>query len=91
MSDYIEREALLYKIRWASAVEECVMSVRRMPAADVVPVKHGMWEKTNMDGFLRCSACRDCYIDEDWLDGKKWNYCPECGAKMNGGDDDATD
>lgn len=37
MSDYIEREALLYKIRWASTVEECVMSVRRMPAADVVP------------------------------------------------------
>ena len=91
MSDYIEREALLHKIRWASAVEECVMSVRRMPAAGVVPVKHGMWEKTNMDGFLRCSACHDCYIDEDWLDGKKWNFCPECGAKMNGGDDDAAD
>lgn len=85
MSDYIEREALLHKIRWASAVEECVMSVRRMQAADVVPVKHGMWEKTNKDGFLRCSACRDCYIDDNWLDGKHWNFCPHCGADLRGG------
>lgn len=82
MSDYIEREALLHKIRWASAVEECVMSVRRMQAADVVPVKHGMWEKTSMDGFLRCSVCHDCYIDDNWLDGKHWNFCPHCGADL---------
>lgn len=84
MSDYIEREALLHKIRWASAVEECVMSVRRMQAADVVPVKHGMWEKTSMDGFLRCSVCHDCYIDDNWLDGKHWNFCPHCGADLRG-------
>ena len=36
--EYIEREALLHKIRWASSAEEAVMSVRRIPAADVVPV-----------------------------------------------------
>lgn len=36
--EYIEREALLYKIRWASSAEEAVMSVRRMPAADVIRV-----------------------------------------------------
>ena len=60
-------------------------------AADVTPIKHGVWEKTGDAYLLRCSACHDCYIDEDWLDGKKWNFCPECGAKMNGGDDDAAD
>lgn len=38
--EYIEREALLHKIRWASSAEEAVMSVRRIPAADVVPVIH---------------------------------------------------
>lgn len=36
--EYIEREALLHKIRWASSAEEAVMSVRRIPAADVAPV-----------------------------------------------------
>ena len=36
--EYIERQTLLHKIRWASSAEEAVMSVRRIPAADVVPV-----------------------------------------------------
>lgn len=58
---------------------------------EYAPVKHGVWEKTGYAYLLRCSACHDCYIDEDWLDGKKWNFCPECGAKMDGGDDDETD
>lgn len=106
MSDYIERDALMDKIgerlaylrkengdydHYTDGYEECYCKVEDAPAADVVPVKHGTWEKTNMDGFLRCSTCRDCYIDEKWLDGKKWNFCPVCGAKMNGGGDDATD
>ena len=100
MSDYIERsviERLLTiaaagdgdkkRRTWAKAI--CVL--HDAPAADVTPIKHGVWEKTGHAYLLRCSACHDCYIDEDWLDGKKWNFCPECGAKMNGGDDDATD
>ena len=36
--EYIERQTLLHKIRWASSAEEAVMSVRRIPAADVVEV-----------------------------------------------------
>lgn len=45
MSNYIEREALLRKIRWADTPEECVISARRMPAADVAPV-------------VRCKDCK---------------------------------
>lgn len=100
MSDYIERsiiERLLTiaaagdsdkkRRTWAKAI--CVL--HDAPAADVAPIKHGVWEKTDSAYLLRCSACHDCYIDEDWLDGKKWNFCPECGAKMDGGYDDAAD
>lgn len=100
MSDYIERiviERLLTiaaagdgdkkRRTWAKAI--CVL--HDAPAADVAPIKRGVWEKTGYAYLLRCSACHDCYIDEDLLDGKKWNFCPECGAKMIGGDDDATD
>ena len=53
--------------------------------------RRGRWEISPTHGFLMCSVCHNCYIDEDWLDGKKWNFCLECGAKMNGGDDDETD
>ena len=52
---------------------------------DAVPVVHGRWEKrTDVVGFVRCSNCRDCNIYDDWADGEKWNYCPNCGAKMDG-------
>lgn len=43
----------------------------------------GRWEpRTDVVGFVRCSVCHDCNVYDDWVDGKKWNYCPNCGAKM---------
>ena len=70
--------------------KECYCEVEEAPAADVVHVKHGTWEKTNMDGFLRCSACHDCYIEEIWLDGERerWNFCPHCGECLRGEEND---
>ena len=34
-------------------------------------------------GYAMCSRCEDAYVDPEWIykDGK-WNYCPNCGAKM---------
>lgn len=58
--------------------------LRSLPAADVAPVVHARWEpREDAPGFVRCSACRDCNVYDDWLDGKKWQYCPQCGAKMD--------
>lgn len=43
----------------------------------------GRWEKhKNIRGFVYCSACRDVYLDGEWLADGKWTYCPNCGAKM---------
>ena len=54
-------------------------------AKDAVEVVHGRWEpRTDAIGFVRCSVCHDCNVYDDWADGKKWNYCPNCGAKMDG-------
>ena len=51
--------------------------------ADVQPVKHGRW-----NGYETCSVCGAsksyffyCTETGDW-DGD-WNYCPNCGAKMD--------
>lgn len=46
----------------------------------------GEWEaRTDVVGFVRCSVCKDCNVYDEWVDGKKWNFCPHCGAKMKGG------
>ena len=59
--------------------------VYKAPTVDAVEVVHGRWEpRTDIIGFVRCSVCHDCNIYGDWADGKKWNYCPNCGAKMDG-------
>lgn len=99
MSDYIERGALMDKIgerlaylrkeygyydHYTDGYEECYCKVEDAPAADAAPIKHGVWEKTDSAHLLRCSACHDCYIDDNWLDGKHWNFCPHCGADLRG-------
>lgn len=50
---------------------------------DVAPVRHGHW-KTNSDrpDSLICSVC-NCGFDM-WKHDPH-NYCPNCGAKMDGG------
>lgn len=52
-----------------------------IPAADVAPVVHGMWE-TNSDrpDTLICSICK-CGFDM-WKHDPH-NYCPNCGSKMD--------
>ena len=63
-----------------------VEDVDKAPTVDAVEVVHGRWEpRQDVIGFVRCSVCHDCNIYGDWAEGKKWNYCPNCGAKMDGG------
>ena len=66
---------------------DCVLveDIDNAPTVDAVEVVHGRWEpRQDVIGFVRCSVCHDCNIYDDWADGKKWNYCPNCGAKMDG-------
>ena len=43
------------------------------------PVRHGRWEEYQVPHIVCCSEC-------DWGTGvqDKYNYCPNCGAKMDG-------
>lgn len=54
-------------------------------AREEIKRKHGRWEPhPAYKGFDRCSACCNCVIADDWADGEKWNFCPNCGARMDG-------
>lgn len=59
----------------------------KMPA-DVAPVVHGRWN--SMDGYKTRVVCSECGWDVPEY-GKFYSYCPNCGAKMDGGDSDAAD
>ena len=88
------------KIAYVAAAK-LLRSVEAIPAADVAPVAHGRW-KAQMDsarsgfqfltlpdqivGYI-CSNCGEEaieYVDDYFLP----DYCPNCGAKMDGGPDE---
>ena len=53
------------------------------PAADVIPAKRGEWTSECDD--VHCYYEHTCSICGKKIQGSKpahWNYCPNCGAKM---------
>ena len=89
MYEYIERKAIRDALYDADAITMSgVKILNQFPVADVAPVRHGRW----IDGDPYCPICRkDKFrgLDADvWADWQP-DYCPNCGAKMDGGDNDA--
>lgn len=73
---------------------ECFESfLNDVPTADVQPVLHGEWvaypeclryENAYSDDQIVCSVCGSVWnILDNCTEG--FNYCPNCGAKMDGG------
>ena len=103
MAEYIEREVLLSDIcddmcglKYTGVCENCrvVALIADAPAADVAPVVHGRWVSwEEADNFIpspdrhECSVCHDAA--QVLVNGLELlsDYCPNCGAKMDGGAD----
>ena len=63
--------------------EKFEAAIRKIQAANVAPVRHGKWEivvGSNGKEYMVCTCCR---VSQD-LTGV-FTYCPNCGAKMDGG------
>ena len=60
--------------------DEALSCIEKIPSANVAPVVHGRWIMHDDEFGLTCE-CSACHI-ETMGDG---NYCPNCGAKMDGG------
>lgn len=61
--------------------------ILQAPTIDAVSVVHGKWIKRH--GIINCSVCKRsnwsaCF--EDTV--RSFNFCPSCGAKMKGADDE---
>lgn len=85
MPEYISREAVLTVLDWDCASQDALKAIKAIPAADVSPVRHGRWIKDGEDGPVCCSECGE---EHEWGDYRA-SYCDTCGAKMDGGQDDA--
>lgn len=69
-----------YVVMWriADAINEA-------PAVDAVPVVHGRWERA-FNLKPSCSVCGEYHL-YSWSDHKNCNFCPNCGATIDGGND----
>ena len=62
--------------------------IASLSATNVAPVQHGRWIYIGKYGKYECSVCHG--IDTDCSDYygshivTEQNFCPECGAKMDG-------
>ena len=96
MSEYIERERTVELLRSLGnreyrkekgTIQDAIKMIsypEYTPAADVAPVVHGRWVEYQIPPIVCCSNC-------DWatdVKEKNFQYCPNCGAKMDGGDSD---
>lgn len=91
--EYIERDSIYSRVKthtnpygkptldYESGVKVLYM-IEREPAADVVEVVHARWEKTHDDPRVNKYRCTNCKAEK-----MRDNYCPNCGAKMDGATD----
>lgn len=88
MAEYINREKAkrLLHIEYAYAAEQLLDEI---PAADVAPVVHGRWTHLGGDEWC-CSACGFVITTEGSWDKPTKKYCEDCGAKMDGGAENAS-
>jgi len=97
--DYIRRKAVIEDVEsWLNMdryfcpnsehdsipITELYALLKRIPAADVAEAKRAHLVIPNPYG--KCSACGMLIDIRD-----RFNYCPNCGAKMDGGANDAVD
>ena len=94
MAEYIERGEL-YEQMNATGAEfslcDALEMIENFPAADVAPVVHGRWISWEKAGNFvpspdrhECSVCHDAA--QVLVNGFELlsDYCPNCGAKMDG-------
>lgn len=94
MAEYIKRDVVMKEImavKWMDGYDGAMaMAIASSaPAADVAPVVHGRWVHEHISegyAWVMCSECEA--VIHKILINKRLNYCPNCGAKMDGGVDD---
>ena len=95
MPRYIDADKVLETMRSNMDMQELYLPIHfidfvidEMPTADVEPVRHGRWIEHPDDIFplestIECSVCGE----QENVDIHNDNFCPNCGARMDGGEE----
>nr|DAI75747.1 MAG TPA: hydrogenase/urease nickel incorporation protein [Caudoviricetes sp.] len=101
MSDYISRKAAVkiaqkYGLANGSALgrhaglADCIaIEIEGLPAADVEPVRHGRW--LDCEAHNDIEQCSECGMIFSYPSYYRYKFCPNCGAKMDLGDENNDD
>ena len=97
MAEYVSKETLQAKLnrkkagtankRYTEGWNDAILMVKSMihseKAADVATVRHARWGvEVGMNFFKE----RNCQVCKKRIESNFWNYCPNCGSKMDGGE-----
>lgn len=88
--EYIRRaEALEITTRTCGDYAAAFAEIRKLPAADVVEVVHEKWLLDRWPSWphRECSRCKIMITRTKEVADQYWQYCPNCGARMDGGNE----
>ena len=96
MADFVSRSRVEFELCGGNLPEKYKEFIRRVlndknlvPSADVVSVVHGRWEFLGPNRLVKeclCGTCSVCKVRSKYIVNPA--LCPNCGAKMDGGDPD---
>ena len=94
--DAIKRNSgTLYTREAEFLLQKVIFLLKTAPDADVVEVVHGQWVHSRYEEcserfeLVKCSQCgHEAYAMAFYVRGG--NYCPNCGVKMDGGENDVS-
>ena len=93
MTEYVtlEQAAVAFAIQSVFSTIDCLDALHYaiqkgwISPSDIAPVRHGRWIHTDLAahwyGKDECSECT--YHEHDRRDLSHFNFCPNCGAKMD--------
>lgn len=80
----INKDELKKKLKAERCDCEVIQIIDDMPAIDAEPVTHAKWYAPA--SYDPCDWCSNCRERTRWFFDE--GFCPKCGAKMDGGDND---
>lgn len=86
-AELLKHEMIMESVKPILARRNLLTIIDDAPSLEIEPALHGRWIELAMTGEYKCSVCGRGSRSENTfqlIPKVYWNYCPNCGAKMEG-------